>query len=221
MLRSLSALLLLPGLALAQTEPPTVLRARTTLKLVPLTLIDTSTPTLMLGAEYRLLPRLSVALDYGYSIRRQPYRYRYRTDWHCHKLRAELRSYFAEQATQAGFWALEAAYVPQRYTLRSYDQAEYLHYFDPARVRRDVWALGANAGWLWGLGPHWRLELAGGLGARRRSVRYAVQNEHVMSRGGVYEGLFASDETPGTTAWLPQLALRFKVGYALGAAQRR
>ncbi|RAK66915.1 DUF3575 domain-containing protein [Hymenobacter edaphi] len=220
MARLLSALLLLPGLALAQAAPPSILQPRIILKLTPLALLDPGTPTLLLGAEYRLRPRLGVALDYGHSVR-QPYPIRYRTDWRCHKLRAELRSYFAETAGRAGFWAVEAAYLPQRYTLRHYEQAAYVHYFDPARVRRDVWALAAHAGWLWGLGPRWRLELAGGLGVRRRSVRYAVRNETVASRGSAYEGLFTSDETPGTTAWLPQLAVRFKVGYALGAAPRR
>lgn len=48
MLRPLSALLLLPTLTLAQPEPPSVLQPRVTLKLVPLALLDPSTPTLML-----------------------------------------------------------------------------------------------------------------------------------------------------------------------------
>ncbi|HLK97170.1 MAG TPA: hypothetical protein VK364_05325, partial [Hymenobacter sp.] len=117
---SLLACLALSVSVRAQTPSERLAPERLLVKLAPLTLFDPSTSALMLGLEYRPIPRLGLELDYGFRFTGlQPFYWnRDKENLRYQKIKAEVRYYIPRDEKTQWYVAGEAFYVPQEYDLK-------------------------------------------------------------------------------------------------------
>lgn len=217
---------LLAGLAFsvqasAQSGPARVMPPdRLLLKLAPLTLFDPNTSALLLGAEFRPVPRLGLELDYGFrftplrvfnwNIKKENMRYQ--------KFKAEGRWYFPRTEQKQWYVAAEGFYVPEEYDLRNstfYRHGEFRAY-EQAHIEKTIEGGALKAGMMRRLGKRFWLDAALGLGFRRIETVYITQNE----RAGDYlydapeQNFLSKTPDPGVKKTVhPALALR--VAYSI------
>lgn len=209
---------------LAQTPPPAAQPAlhpeRLLLKLAPLTLLDPSTSALMLGLEFRPVPRLGIEVDYGFRFR--PVQL---LDWNQNKenlryqkFKLESRYYIPRTERTQWYVAAEVFYVPQRYDLQrgTYERGDERRAYDRAHIEREVRGAALKAGQIRRLGQRFWLDMALGLGVRQREVRYETQNERTADPlfDAPNQNFLAATPDPGRrTRPAPAAALR--LGYTL------
>ena len=192
------------------------------LKFSPLATQDPIASTLLVGVEYRPVPRYGVEASYGrqfdglqlatLGLTKGRFDYRYS------KYKLELRRYLEPRTrnpNQETYFAVQGIFMPQRYTRYGnnfYRAGRYVTY-DRAFVEKDVTGLGIKAGSLWHLRTHWLVEAGVGLGLRYVDTRYEMLNERKLSNGGEAQAnYFNQIEKPGTIGTL-DVELVFKVGY--------
>lgn len=188
---------------------------RLLLKIAPLTLFDPSTSALLLGAEFRPVPRVGLELDYGFrftplhlfnwNIKKENMRYQ--------KFKAEARFYFPRTEQKQWYVAAEGFYVPEEYDLGKgnfYRNAEFRAY-ERAHIEKTIQGGALKAGMMRRLGQRFWLDAALGLGFRRIETEYTTQNE----RPGNYlydapeQNFLSKTPDPGVQRKVhPALALR-------------
>lgn len=193
---------------------------RLLLKLAPLTLFDPNTSALLLGLEFRPLPRVGLELDYGFrftplqvfnwNIKKQNMRYQ--------KFKAEGRFYFPRTEQKQWYVAAEGFYVPSEYDLGAgnfYRNGEFRAY-ERAHVEKTVQGGALKFGLMRRLGQRFWLDAAVGMGVRRIETAYTTQNE----RPGDYlydapeQNFLSKTPDPGINQKVhPAMALR--VAYTL------
>lgn len=188
----ITSILILTSLSAAGTpaSPTDTLRCWA-LRIAPLSLADPRRPTLQVGAEYFLLPQLSLGADFGTrvvlakSFRRPEQQVRHQT------YRAEVRYYLPLARRGQQFVAAEGFFVPYTYT-NQYGVLERQGAFftyDQARIVRHTWGTGLKYGWHYPLGQaqRWWVETALGLGLRRVPARYSrIQNLQPADSASAY-----------------------------------
>jgi Protein of unknown function (DUF3575) len=193
---------------------------RLLLKLAPLTLFDPSTSALMLGLEFRPVPRVGIEVDYGFRFRplqlfswnqnKENLRYQ--------KFKLEGRYYIPRSERTQWYVAAEAFYVPQQYDLQrgTYERGDERRAYDRAHIEREVRGAALKAGQIRRLGQRFWLDMALGLGVRMREVRYQTQNERTADPlfDAPNQNFLATTPNPGRrTRLAPAAALR--LGYTL------
>ncbi len=215
------------GQAQAQAEHrPAATPGTITVKLMPLALADPWAPTFRFGAEYRLSPTWGVEASYGLQVRNLGWggteslaNNRYR------KLHSEARYYFGGGPL---YTALAGFVVSQRYDIGGgtlFQNAQQWQY-SSAQVNRSVQAGLMKVGVVTPLfdDPHWRLDVAVGLGVRRVNVDYDLREaQPYQPLYGIMDcepvcgfGVEVGPRTtPGTTT-RPTVAVDVRIGYQLG-----
>jgi|GEM_PF-2679021 len=217
---SLLACLALSFSVRAQNSAERLAPERLLLKLAPLTLFDPSTSALMLGLEYRPIPRLGLELDYGFRFTGlQPFYWnRDKENLRYQKVKVEVRYYIPRNEKMQWYVAGEAFYVPQEYDLKKgnfYRGGEFRAY-DRAHIEREVRGAALKAGMMRRLGRKLWLDTAFGLGVRHREVRYETINERPgnLMFDAPEQNFIKATPDPGTrTRLAPAAALR--LGYTL------
>ncbi|WP_170934809.1 DUF3575 domain-containing protein [Hymenobacter gelipurpurascens] len=205
----------------AQSVTPRLMPTeRLLLKLAPLTLFDPNTSALLLGVEFRPVPRVGLELDYGFrftplrvfnwNIKKENMRYQ--------KFKAEGRFYFPRTEQKQWYIAAEGFYVPEEYDLRNsnfYRNGEFRAY-EQAHIEKTIEGGALKAGMMRRLGQRFWLDAALGLGFRRIETVYTTQNE----RAGDYlydapeQNFLSKTPDPGVKKTVhPALALR--VAYSI------
>ncbi len=220
-LRFLSFALLAGSQPLWAQSPASVLHSERLLaKWAPLTLFDPSTSALMLGLEFRPVPRVGIEVDYGFrftpmqvfSWNQDKENLRYQ------KFKVETRYYIPRSETTQWYVAAEAFYVPQEYDLKNgnFERNGEFRAYERAHIDREVRGAALKAGLIRRLGNRFWLDTALGLGVRHREVRYATVNERPgnLVFDSPEQNFFKATPDPGTRTRLnPAAALR--LGYTL------
>lgn len=200
-------------------------RRRWAPRVAPLSLADPRRPTLQVGAEYFLLPRLNVGADVGTRLvllkgYRQPeQRRRHQT------YRAEVRYYVFSSGWEQQFVAAEGFYVPYAYTSQGGTLERNGAYFtyDEARIVNHTRGADLKYGWVYSFGParRWWFETAVGIGWRRVPARYSrIRNEQPADSARVYghlnhEWQFITQPADGSYIDRAHITLSLRVGYRL------
>lgn len=204
----------------AQQAAPALHPDRLLLKWAPLTLFDPSTCALMLGAEFRPVPRWGVEVLYGFrftplqvfSWNQDKENLRYR------KFKLETRYYFPHSASTQYYAAAEAFYVPQEYDLKNgnFERNGEFRAYERAHIEREVRGAAVKAGLMRRLGGRFWLDTALGLGVRHREVRYHTVNERPgnLMFDSPEQNFLKATPDPGTrTRLAPAAAIR--LGYTV------
>ena len=193
---------------------------RLLVKTAPLTLFDPSTSALMLGLEFRPVPRIGLELDYGFRFVPLQLFYwnRNKDNIRYQKFKLEGRYYIPRSERQQWYVAAETFYVPQSYDLKSgtYERGDERRAYDGAHIEREVRGAALKAGLMQRLGQRLWLDMALGVGIRQREVRYQTRNERTADPlfDAPNQNFLAATPDPGrSTRIAPAAALR--VGYTL------
>lgn len=193
---------------------------RLLLKLAPLTLLDPSTSALMLGLEFRPVPRVGLELDYGFQFRPlQLFDWNLnKTNLRYHKFKLEGRYYIPRTKRKQWYLAAEAFYVPQSYTVGrgTYQRGDEQRAYDQAHIEREVGGGALKAGQMRRLGQRFWLDMALGLGVRAREVRYETQNERTANPlfDSPNQNFLAATPDPGRHTRVAPAAA-FRLAYSL------
>lgn len=208
----------------ARLTPPAAPRTDLlTVKVMPLGLLDPSTPTFRFGAEYRLSPLWGVEASYGLQMRNLGWGANQTTQLNnrYHKLHLEARHYVGGSPF---YFAAAGFRVNQQFDRgagRLYENGQTLAY-SSARVRRAVTGGLLKVGVVAPLDAHWRLDVSAGAGVRSGRITY--QATELQPLDPTYYGVmdcyspcgFAVDWSPTTepgTFRRATLAFDVKLGY--------
>lgn len=193
---------------------------RLLIKTSPLTLLDPSTSVLMLGLEFRPVPRIGLELDYGFKF--TPLQLFYwnqnKANIRYQKFKLEGRYYIPRSERQQWYVAAEAFYVPQSYDLKSgtYERGDERRAYDQAHIEREVRGAALKAGMMQRLGQRFWLDMALGLGVRQREVRYQTLNDRTANPmfDAPNQNFLAATPDPGHKTRIAP-AGAFRIGYTL------
>ncbi|MDX1907332.1 MAG: hypothetical protein SF053_09890 [Bacteroidia bacterium] len=197
-----------PGLLPAQDQ--------LTLKWSPLGLIDPNRGQVLLGAEFRPWPVLSLEVSYGIRLSQTELLGWNNTkqDRRYENLRLEIRTYPIEEVPV--YWGLEGFRIWETYRLEEgiyWGGGSGPFTFDRADVSRQIWGVCPKIGFLIPLSKRLRLDMYGGLGLRSRTYTIVAENPLLQDEGfggpENYNPLIA-----GTTR-RPHIAAGFRLGYMI------
>ncbi len=226
-------MLLLVGAALvsgagaqAQVAPlPKPQTGVVTIKVMPLALLDPTTPTFRFGAEYRISPLWGLEASYGHQMRNLGWGYGGSKPLHDRFQKAHLEGRYYMPASP--FYAAVAGFrVGQQFDAGAgtfFRDGERWQYTS-ARVQRTVLGGVVKLGVVIPLDAHWRLDMAVGGGLRAGNIRYQTREESRLdpTAFGFYDEWecgfrpdFGPTTTPGTFR-RATLAVEVRLGYELG-----
>lgn len=204
----------------AQAPTSAVPADRVLVKVAPLTLFDPSTSALMLGLEFRPVPRLGLEVDYGFRFTplQMFYWNRNKENIRYQKFKVEARYYMPRSESKQWYVAAEGFYVPQSYDLQrgTFERPEGRRAYDRAHIERKVRGTALKVGMMRRLGQRFWLDAALGMGIRWREVRYETQNERSADPlfDAPNQNFLAATPDPGRQVRVaPAAALR--LGYTL------